>query len=168
MTKKTNNLNVFKTGYLPFNWYPKNWIYNIKIFFRNFKYAYQRATKGYCDRDLWNLDYYYSNLLHASLLHFADATICYPAFDFKEFEDWVNYLKEMASHFENIIDDDSNEFAVQAQEMLDKVYSEKDQDKIEEYRARWLALEKQSSNFLTIEKDLAFDMLKKYFFNLWD
>ena len=126
------------------------------------------AVCCYCDRDLCNLDCYYSNLLHDSLLHFADTTIGYPVFDFKEFEDWVNYLKEMAGHFENIIDDDSNEFAVQAQEMLDRVYSEVDQDKIEEYRSKWFELEKQSDDFLSTEKDLAFDMLKKYFFNLWN
>ena len=51
---KFNNRNVFKL--YPHNWKrPSNWWDNIKDFFRGFKYTYQRATKGYCDYDLFSI-----------------------------------------------------------------------------------------------------------------
>lgn len=52
--KEGNKLNVFHFGYSH-----KFTLWNIKNFFRTLKWAWQRATKGYCDWDRWDLDFFY-------------------------------------------------------------------------------------------------------------
>lgn len=49
-------LNVFEPA--PYRW----WCFGkrIKWFIRSLKWGWQRATKGYCDCDLWDLDHFYS------------------------------------------------------------------------------------------------------------
>ena len=54
-----NKLNVFNTQWCPWK-YPNNWIRNARLFFRQFKWAYQRMTRGFCDFDTWDLDSYLS------------------------------------------------------------------------------------------------------------
>lgn len=39
---------------------------------RNIKYSFQRITKGYCDKDLWNIDYWFMNLMPDMLQQFKD------------------------------------------------------------------------------------------------
>ena len=39
---------------------------------RNIKYSFQRVTKGYCDKDLWNIDYWFMNLMPDMLQQFKD------------------------------------------------------------------------------------------------
>lgn len=34
----------------------------LRLVLRNIKYSYQRVTKGYCDKDLWSIDYWFMNL----------------------------------------------------------------------------------------------------------
>lgn len=82
-----SELNVFKNGY--HNW--KCPIYNIKQFFRNCKYAWQRATKGYSDWDIWDLDTYYSDLISNSMLQFADEINSRMTYD-----EWVEKIRSIA------------------------------------------------------------------------
>lgn len=91
--------NVFKQGYLgPFAvWH------NISNFFRNIKYAWQRATKGYCDRDVWDLDCYYSKIISATLNDLADNRHGYP-FRLNE-DEWSRLLRQAAEDFEAQLDD---------------------------------------------------------------
>ena len=75
---KRNKLSVFsKEYYLKWTSFP-GFKYNIGLFFRNFKYAYQRITKGYCERDLWNMDYWICNILSNAFHDFARDTHSYP------------------------------------------------------------------------------------------
>ena len=74
MNKNKDLLNVFTYGYV-------SWrcpLTNIKQFFRNIKYAYQRITKGYCDQDKWNLNTYLSNLLYLSLTDLSEHHCGFP------------------------------------------------------------------------------------------
>ena len=74
---KFNNRNVFKL--YPHNWKrPSNWWDNIKDFFRGFKYAYQRATKGYCDYDLFSISDWFLEMFPNMLKEFSDGTHSYP------------------------------------------------------------------------------------------
>lgn len=52
-------MNILKFGYSPWK-YPSNWFENIRQFFRNIKFAYQRVTRGYADPDIWDFDSYLS------------------------------------------------------------------------------------------------------------
>lgn len=196
MKKKKNNLNVLTYGYLPKTYLP-NWGRNLWQFFRNIKYAYQRVTRGFCDQDVWSLSDFYSELFYQSLNHLANTTIGCPAGgEFEDsdnitgFEKWQNCLKEMAEHFLNT--QEYNEDVPINQELLrlftemesyiqdykfvklfdsscsqlEEVY--KDEDKYNKAREIWLAKEEEAYEFRNSEKDIAFSMMQKYFFNLWD
>lgn len=92
-------LNVFK--FYAGSWKsPKNWIRNIRRFFRSFKYAYQRATRGYSDMDLWDLDYFYLTLFYTSLKDFRLHFTGYPG-DMKDEHEWEDYLQKMEEYFYN-------------------------------------------------------------------
>lgn len=76
------NLNVFKGGRNPFD---------------KLKCAWQRATKGYCYRDLWALDDFYNSLFSASLMEFANTSASTPC-NYTE-QEWRNALQETARKF---------------------------------------------------------------------
>lgn len=91
--------NVFKYGYTPWR-YPSNWRDNIELFFRHFKWAYQRATKGFCDMDTWSLDNSILNYLSGTIEQLADTCHGYPGDDrFPTPESWDKFLREMANDF---------------------------------------------------------------------
>jgi hypothetical protein len=100
-----NYLNLFrKQNYSPWRW-PANWKPNIKHFFRNFKYAYQRAIRGFSDWDAWDLDLFYTHLFRDSLNYFAENTYGYPGNnEFPTIESWQEYLKDIAWHFDQSIE----------------------------------------------------------------
>ena len=87
-----NRLNVFNQNWCPWR-YPSNWIKNARLFFRQFKWAYQRITKGYCDADYWDLDSHLTELMAQSIKELADNTHGYPGNkEFPTYESWKNYL----------------------------------------------------------------------------
>lgn len=92
-----NQLNVFTLGYDSWR-RPHNWPHNIKNFFRTIKWAWQRATKGYCTWDLWDLDAHLIQLLPTALRDFKKDNIGHPA----ELtpEEWDKTIDEMIDHFE--------------------------------------------------------------------
>jgi len=192
---KINNLNVLTYGYNYWGYIP-NWFRNIKQFFRNIKYAYQRIIKGYCDQDIWDLDSFYSELFYQTLNELADTTIGYPGVgEFADtettdgYEKWKDTLREMAEHFLNTQEWNKDipvnkEASMAFEEMqsyvsdtyfepTDKNYSrlvEKytDKDAYNKAKEIWLEKENKANDFRNWEKDVACEMLKKYFFNLWD
>lgn len=46
---------------------------------RNIKYSFQRVTKGYCDKDLWNIDYWFMNLMPDMLQQFKETKHGFPS-----------------------------------------------------------------------------------------
>lgn len=77
-------------------------------FFHNLKYAWQRAIRGYCDRDIWNLDIFYSDLFYQTLNKLADDTNDYPGIEpWETPEKWEEYLREMASLFKSCEKDEA-------------------------------------------------------------
>ena len=87
-------LNVFK-----YKTYSRNPIKNIRNFFQKIKYIYQRASKGYCDWDLYDLDNFYLNLLSKSIKEFADKIKSMP-YNMTE-EEWDGILNETSVCFYN-------------------------------------------------------------------
>lgn len=90
------NLNVFNRHNF-YSWrYPKWWGKNIGIFFRQFKWAYQRITKGYCEYDWIDLDKYLAQLMADTIDELAEYGIGYPGFgEFDAPEKWKAYLKKI-------------------------------------------------------------------------
>ena len=87
-----NKLNVFNTDFCPWRCLP-NWPKNFRLFFRQFKWAYQRITKGFCDFDYWDLDTYLIRLMADAIKELADNTHGYPGNEeFPTYEHWKAYL----------------------------------------------------------------------------
>ena len=92
-------MNVFKYGWAPWR-YPINWWRNIKLFFRQLKWAWQRATRGFADCDVWNLDSSILNYLSGTLKHLSENATGWPGDkQFPKYEDWTTFLKEMSEKF---------------------------------------------------------------------
>jgi len=186
-----NDLNVFTYGYLSLTYW-KNWFRNIKQFFRNIKYAWQRATKGYCDQDVWNLDNYLICLTRDSINHLAHNSWGYPGDDTPEgktFENWKNYLEKISLLLDRSIDREFED---------DKYYKNKYREAYEEYLSdpkhfqtkelpdgRYLLLDNDTPEDIELRKNYhreenkiyqkrlrdrnrAFKMLYKRWDNLWD
>ena len=58
-------INIFSFGIYSHN--PRWWLHNIKQFFKNIKYAWQRATRGFSDPDCWEFDSYLSRIISGGL-----------------------------------------------------------------------------------------------------
>ena len=101
-------MNVFKYGIAPWR-YPANWWSNIKVFFRHFKWAYQRATRGFADCDVWNLNSSILNYLSGTLKQLSETAAGWPGNNqFPEYEDWTIFLKQMSEKFRAA--NESNEY----------------------------------------------------------
>lgn len=93
-------LNVFDFDFASWR-YPSNWLRNAKTFCRSFKWAWQRATRGYCDLDTWDLDRYYLHLFTNTLNQFASEMNGWPGEQggFESFDEWQRYVRDMAKKF---------------------------------------------------------------------
>ena len=67
--KIENKLNIWDYKDV-FRWYRID--KRISLFFRKIKWAYQRAKYGWCDRDLWNLDWTLGNYIASSVNELAN------------------------------------------------------------------------------------------------
>ena len=163
-----NELNVFKNPY--YKWrYPSCWIKNIRMFFRSFKYAYQRITKGYANCDVWDLDSYYLTLMHDTLNYLAEHHCGYPGDkEFPEDEDWTKYLKDMAQFFYQA--KESNNYYPTPEE--DKWYEwvKTHGHKAENNPYIKTMMEETKINSFNRCDDMkkGFEMLQHVFFHLWD
>ena len=168
LMKRLNNRNVFKL--YPHNWKrPSNWWDNIKDFFRGFKYTYQRATKGYCDYDLFSISDWFLEMFPNMLKEFSEGTYSYP-WDMEE-KDWRKYLVEMREHFLNACKEyeDSSPEAKKEYDELYKDFSfefngEERKEKVKEYYKKV----KEYDDYKQEELKKGMDMFQKRFWDLWD
>ena len=173
---KFNGRNVF-TLY-PYSWkYPSCWLRNIESFFRGFKYTYQRATKGYCDYDLFSISDWFLEVFPNMLKEFADETYSHP-YDMDE-KEWGKYLVEMREHFLNACKEYENS-SPEARKEFDELYKDfsaaeyfknpelyntkERKEKIKEYYKKV----KEYDNYKQEELKKGMDMFQKRFWDLWD
>lgn len=135
-----NDLNMLKIDFAPWT-YPSNWVNNIKDIFRHIKWSWQRITKGYSERDLFDLDYYYANLFSGTLKDFAKGLHSYPGPEIS-YDEWRDALCDTADKFEKCHNYD---FFTTTTNNYEEIY-----EQCKKY------------------KDEGFDFLKKWFFHLWD
>ena len=166
---KFNNRNVFKL--YPHNWKrPSNWSDNMKDFFRGFKYTYQRATKGYCDYDLFSISDWFLEMFPNMLKEFSDGTYSYP-WDMEE-KEWRKYLVEMREHFLNACkeyEDSSPEARKEYDELYKdfplELYNTKErEEKVKKYYKKV----KEYDDYKQEELKKGMDMFQKRFWDLWD
>ena len=166
---KFNNRNVFKL--YPHNWKrPSNWWDNIKDFFRGFKYAHQRAVKGYCDYDLFSIYDWFLEVFPNMLKEFSEGTHSYP-YDMEE-KEWGKYLVEMGEHFLNACkeyEDSSPEARKEYDELYKdfplELYNTKErEEKVKKYYKKV----KEYDDYKQEELKKGMDMFQKRFWDLWD
>ena len=155
-----------------------NIAYKIKWFFVSLKCAYQRAIRGYCYRDLWNLDHFYTQLFSDSLMDFKENLHGAPAEFFDSNSDneiirWENYIEEMATHFYNSIEENEvqkNEFEEEFHRLHPTIFMKEDEETEEQKEVynKWLARQIEINNWRRAELNKGLDMLKENFESLWD
>lgn len=132
-----NKLNVFGYGF----WPARHVFHNTKTFFRNIKYAWQRATKGYCDYDVWDLEDFYTKLFINSLGDYVKDLHSLPL-DFEEEENWIEYINEIRQHFINSEETWGNKLSFD----------------------EWI----DAAGYREKERQIALEMLSKVYADLWD
>lgn len=111
-------------------------------FFRSLKWAYQRATRGYADCDVWDIDLWFLSIIPSMLRDLESYGNSYPTG--KTPTEWRATLREMARCFE-------------------EAGKDPDFDKVKTIRG-WREYNEAR------EKDLdeAFKMFRENFWDLWD
>ena len=67
---------------------------NVGRFFRCWKPAWHRATKGYCRMDTWDVNYSLTTYLIQVLIEYRNVTNGWPFPHFQTFEHWIAALDE--------------------------------------------------------------------------
>lgn len=159
-----SEISVFKYGRL--SW--RRPIESIKLIFRRLKWGYQRIVRGYCDYDIWEMDYFLGTLLSDMCFNFADNASGWPDSKFETYEDWVEYLQEMGRCFR-----------FTKEEVYPTPTLDKWADSISPYDNEWINREDELTQAMREEdkrifseresyKDKALKMLDYVWFNLWD
>ena len=86
------NISVFKSGWPWRHW--RGFWENIKWFFRAWRPAWHRATKGYCRMDTWNVDRSLTIYLIKVLTEYRNCVNSHPFPDFGSLEEWVAAIDE--------------------------------------------------------------------------
>ena len=133
--------------------------------FKNIKYIYQRAIKGYCDGDLWDLSFFFSELIPVCLEQFSKVTHSHP-YD-TTYEEWQEYLLKIARLIRESVED-SPEIDKKIEEMSNesnmsgsRVVFKKDYEELLKEAEREEEIKK-------VKRQTAFKMLTERFENLWD
>lgn len=168
-----NNLNVFNTSYSPWK-YPTNWIRNIRLFGRQFKWAYQRITRGFCDYDVWDLDTHLSELLAQTIEHLAKTSHSYPGTEeFPTYESWETYLMEIANKFKYSLSELPNEYEdawlkTWDNKEFDKIFNGEKTPEEEAITKDYLDKELANDNLKRKAQNQALIMLFHIYNHLWD
>jgi hypothetical protein len=180
--KKERKLSVFS----PAPYRKRDIFHRILWFFGSINCAWQRAIKGYCYRDLWSMDWFYTQLFINSIREFKKNLRGAPQEFFdndaeNQIERWENYLEEMAQHFYNSLEENEvqkneyeeefyrlNKWTIERDENGYIVHKQNTDPAAISARKKWLEREKELASWRREELNKGLDMLKKSFTELWD
>lgn len=152
------SLNLFKG--CPYNCrYPLN---QVKWFLHGIKCSYQRATKGYCDRDLWDLNDYYANIISRTTEELSKRHMGYPNDDVGS-EGWEDILKKISTYFDSTHEENYDT------PVADSIYKDKSWNKVSDDELKKI-LKEDNEIQESMQKNLhlGLELLEKWWFNLWD
>jgi len=130
----------------------------IRQIFRNIKSFFQRGTKGYCDKDLGEIDSWFLKIMPKMLEEFKKKTMGWPDNLYNSFEEYIADIDKLIELF-NIAKRDPSE-----NKYLDELISSNYKDDIfDKYRNESDKIYKQNKNAL---KE-AFELFYKLFDSLW-
>lgn len=157
-----NKLNIWKWEE-PCHWYRID--RKIGFFFRKIKWAWQRAKYGYCDRDLWNLDYTLGNYIASSVNKLADISHGHP-YQLTP-EEWDGILKSIARNFYLSANEEEWENPYESQLPYGILYTDLSKEQ-KEIWDNWFQVERKHSLSRDIRRQEGFKLLQDWFLNLWD
>lgn len=133
--------------------------------FKNIKYIYQRAIKGYCDGDLWDLSFFFSELIPVCLEQFSKVTHSHP-YD-TTYEEWQEYLLKIARLIR-----ESAEDSPEIDKKIEEISNESDTSRNSAiFKKNYEELLKEAEKETKIKnqkRQMAFKMLAEKFGDLWD
>ena len=145
----------------------------------NLKAAWQRATRGWADRDTWNLDSYLLEILPEMIDYLREHTHSYPGYgEFDTPEKWNKFLKEeiiiplqnaredqtvQKNEYEEELHSYPVEFVKEENNFTSIRFTEPD-----ELRKKWLEREKEISQWRQQELERGFAAMAKHFYSLWN
>lgn len=162
----------------PWKWFAQLW--------KNLKCGWQRATKGYCDYDVWNMDSWMLELLPPMLRELANDPVgAYPGVEpFETPEKWHYWLLKMAVKFLELQDDwteSRNEYDAEYMRLIDEAkvvekkedgsvhcnFIFKDEEYAKELREKWCSRIKELRDAQNAATVAAFSELAEHFYLLW-
>ena len=125
-------------------------IIKIRNLFRNIKFCHQRIKWGWCEQDAWNMDVWFLNVAPQMLRYLCKTSHGCPCD--MTMKQWKKTLYTM-------------EFLLrEADEDMCSMKNEYDVKQPKQYQKRMLEIARYREDC----KDKAFNMMKKYFYHLWD
>lgn len=137
----------------------------LSIFFRKVKWMLQRAKCGYCDMDLWNLDYTLGNYIASSVNELANRTHGYPPRI--TYEQWIDILHSISTNFYLGVNDDAWFNPYEDKVSYDAIYSELS-EKEKAVWDKWLEAETENDRAMHIRRQEGIKLLGEWFPHLWD
>lgn len=146
-----------------FRWYRID--KRISLFFRKIKWAYQRAKYGWCDKDLWDLDWTLGNYIASSVNELANRTHGYPHGLSPEV--WDIILRTIARNFYLGVNKNAWNNPYEDEISYEKNYSEL--EKAEQIIwDKWFEEEKKIEKSMEVRRREGFCDLVKWYSDLWD
>lgn len=133
--------------------------------FKNIKYIYQRAIKGYCDGDLWDLSFFFSELIPDCLEQFSKVTHSHP-YD-TTYEEWQEYLLKIARLIRESVED-SPEIDKKIEEMSNESDTSRNSAIFKKNYEELLKEAEKETKIKNQKRQMAFKMLAERFEDLWD
>lgn len=161
------SLNIFKGYYAPMK-YPSSWVANIKMFFKSCKWAYQRAKRGYADRDIWSFDSYLTEIMENGIRELAANSHTYPGTrEFPTPESWASYLSKIADLLHNSREDTDAYSNIYEADYV-KWILEHGLNSKNPWSEAYLVREKEIQAKRQHDFDEAWDMIHHVYNHLWD
>ena len=160
--KIENKLNIWDYKDV-FHWY--RFDKRISLFFRKIKWAYQRAKYGWCDKDLWSLDWTLGNYIASSVNELANRTHGYP-YGLSP-EEWDRILRRIAREFYLGVNEDSWTNPYESDISYEKNYLELEETERTIWN-KWFEEERKIEEFMEAYREEGFRDLVKWYSHLWD
>lgn len=142
----------------------------IHDFYREIKFFFQRGIKGYCDKDLWSIDYWFIKTIIPMLEEFNEIKHGVPI-DMEE-EEWTMEIKNMIYCFKESTDEycsEKNEYEEDFHNLIWRDYAMPNKYKDEEeLRQKWIDREYEIDKYKEKMRNKGFELFSKYYDNLWD